>query len=83
MERPSEEFRISTPISIGMAAVFCVIAALFWSATGKTEGYLLLGSILLSLGCLLLAGISLWFARNRLVYWLGIAIVLVLVAWKA
>lgn len=81
MERPSEEFRISTPISIGIAAVFCVIAALFWSATGKTEGYLFLGSILLSLACVLLAGVFLWFARNRFVYWLGVAMVLVLFAW--
>lgn len=83
MERPSEEFRISTPLSIGIAIVLCAVAALIWSSLGKSEGYMFLGSLLLSLGCLLLAGISLWFAESRLVYWVGIVVIIGLASWKA
>ncbi|MBL8378646.1 MAG: hypothetical protein JNM79_12305 [Burkholderiales bacterium] len=82
MERPSEDLRIPTPVSIGIAVVLCAIAALFWSAATKTEGYVFLGSVVLSLGFLLLAGVSLWFARNRFVCWAGIAIVVVIGSWK-
>jgi hypothetical protein len=82
MERPSEEFRLSTSASIGIAAVCCAVAALFWNAAGQAEGYPFLGSVILALGCLLLAGLSLWFARNRFVYWLGVITVLVVAAWK-
>ncbi|MBK8325272.1 MAG: hypothetical protein IPL06_22070 [Betaproteobacteria bacterium] len=82
MERPSEEFRISTPVSIGIAIALCGVAAAFWSAIGKTEGYAALGSLTIAGACLLLAGLALWFARSRFVFWLGLAVVLVLASWK-
>lgn len=82
MERPSEAFRLPTPVSLGIAAVGCGVAALVWNAARHAEGYAFLGLVVLALGCLLLAGVALWFARSRFVYWSGIIAILVVAAWK-
>jgi len=82
VERPTEELRLPTPVSIGIAVACCVVAALFWNAARQAEGYPFLGLAILALACLLLAGLSLWFARNRFVYWLGVIAVLAVAAWK-
>ena len=82
MERPSDELRLPTPVSLGIAAVCCAVAAFVWNAARHAEGYAFLGLVVLALGWLLLAGVSLWFAWSRFVYWSGVIAVLVVAAWK-
>ena len=82
MERPSEALRIPTLASLGIAAILCGIGVFLWSGARQAEGYATFGSLLLAGGCLLLAGLALWFARNRVVFWVGIAVVFVVAGWK-
>lgn len=86
MSRPSEEFRLPTLISIGIAVVFGTVGV-FLSRTalraaaqnpGGYEGYGWLLQLLLAGGALVVAAGALYFAENRLVYWAGLVGIVVL-----
>lgn len=86
MSRPLPELRLSTPISIAVAVVFGAVGLLLWrvalrtpaQSSGGYEGFGWLLLVLLAGGALAVAGFALYFARNRVVYWVGIVAIVVL-----
>jgi len=86
MSRPLPEFRLSTPVSIAIAVVFGGAGVLLGRAALRTaaaspggyEGYGWLLQLLLAGGALGVAAIALYFARNRVVYWAGLAAIVLL-----
>lgn len=80
MTRPASEFRIPTLVSVAIATVFGVIAALLWRSASLSDpgsagagGYGWLGIVLLAGAALVVAALALYFAENRIVYWVGLA----------
>lgn len=86
MSRPSEEFRLSTPVSIGIAVVFGAAGVFLGrgalraaaESPGGYEGYGWLLQLLVAGGALAIAAGALYFAENRLVYWAGLVGIVVL-----
>jgi hypothetical protein len=80
MSRPSSEFRIPTLISVAIATVFGVIAALLWRSASVSdpggaagyEGFGWLAIVLLAGAALVVAALALYFAEHRFVYWVGL-----------
>lgn len=86
MSRPLPEFRIPTAASLAIAAVFGAVGVLLGrsalrsaaAGTGGYEGYGWLGMLLLAGTALVVAAFALYFCRNRFVYWIGLATVVLL-----
>jgi len=86
MSRPLPELRLSTPISLAIAVVFGSVGLLLWrfalrtaaQSSGGYDGFGWLLLLLLAGGALAVAGLALYFARNRAVYWVGVVAIVVL-----
>lgn len=86
MDRPSEEFRLPTAVSVGIAVVAGAVGILLGrgalhtaaQGAGGFEGYGWLLQLLVAGGALAVAAGALYFAENRLVYWLGVAAIIIL-----
>lgn len=84
MSRPSPEFRLPTVVSVAIAVVFAgvgiwlgrsAVGAGEGGATGY-EGSMWFLQLLLAGASMLVAAAALYFARSRVVFWIGVVAVI-------